>query len=118
MTEGIAGRRILIVEDDAFIADSLRDCLESVGAVVVGPVASVAAAIAVVEGADPLDGAAVDVNLNGERAFSVADALAARGVPFVLMTGYGAESIPARYAEVPRCGKPFDLAELVRLLSG
>ena len=118
MTEGtIAGRRILVVEDEYFVADSLRLYLESEDAVVVGPVASVGAAIDLVADCGPLDGAVLDVNLQGVRAFPVAEALSARGVPFVFMTGYGADSIPERFSSVPRCVKPFQLADLVRLLS-
>ena len=46
----------------------------------------------------------------------LADALAGRGIPFVLVTGYDADAIPEAYAGVPRCGKPVDLARLVRVL--
>ncbi len=119
MTEKtIAGRRILIVEDEFFVADSLAMYLTSLGAVVVGPAASVRAALDLVDKSERLDGAVLDVNLQGKQAYPVADALAARDVPFVLATGYEPDSIPERYDAAPRCIKPFRAAELVRLLFG
>jgi len=77
----IAGRIVLVVEDEFFVADSLRLYLEQQGAVVVGPVATVDDALEVIGRAERLDAGIVDVNLQGKRAFPVADALAARGVP-------------------------------------
>jgi len=114
--KSIAGRHILIVEDDVFVAEGLKLYLEAEEAVVLGPVASVVAAIDLLAACQRLDGAALDVNLEGTLAFPVADALSERGVPFVFMTGYGAESIPGRFASVPTCTKPFQLADLVALL--
>ncbi len=114
--EAVAGRRILIVEDEFFVADSLSMYLESLEAVVVGPVASVGAALDLIAATERLDGAVLDVNLRGERAFPVAEALTARGVPVVLVTGYGAEAIPEEFSSIPRCTKPFKLDELVLLL--
>jgi len=66
---------------------------------------------------DRLDGAVLDINLRGERAYPVADALSDRGVPFVFTTGYDTQVIPAPYARVPRCEKPVDLEQLSRWLS-
>ena len=58
------------------------------------------------------------LNLGNEMAWPVADALLARGVPFVLATGYDAAVIPTRYAAVRRCEKPADLDEIARALFG
>jgi len=66
---------------------------------------------------DRLDGAVLDINLRNERVFPVADALTARGVPFLFTTGYDADSIPKAYAGAPRCEKPVDKAQLLRWLS-
>ena len=114
--KAMVGRRILIVEDEFFVADSLAMYLTSLGAVVVGPAASVRDALDLVDQSERLDGAVLDVNLQGKQAYPVADALAARNVPFVLVTGYASDSIPERYNAVPQCSKPFRAAELVRLL--
>jgi len=116
MEQTIAGRHILIVEDEFFVADSLKMYLESLDAVVIGPAASVDAAIELVATSDRLDWAVLDINLRGKKAYPVAEALSARGVPFVFMTGYGADSIPEPFASAPRCTKPFEIAQLVRLL--
>lgn len=112
-----SGRRILIVEDEYFIAMDLAMVLEDLGFEVVGPAASVAEAMALVERfGDTLDGAILDVNLRNERVYPVADALQARGVHFVFASGYDARLMPEAYADVPRCGKPIDRSVIVRFL--
>jgi hypothetical protein len=59
----------------------------------------------------------LDVNLAGERIFPVADILARRNLPFVFVTGYGANTLPSEYAACPRLHKPFKRAELLAALS-
>ena len=113
----LAGRRILVVEDDFFVADSLALYLRWRGAEVVGPAPTVEAALGLIDGAR-LDGAVLDVKLRGNYVYPVADALTARGVRFVFATGYGAEAIPNRYAGAPRGTKPIEADEIVRLLLG
>jgi DNA-binding NtrC family response regulator len=116
--EGLAGKRLLVVEDEYMIASYLACALEDAGAEVIGPAGTVEDALELVESdGDRLDGAVLDVNLRDERVYPVADALAARGVPFVLATGYDKTSIPPAYADVPRCEKPVDKLQLIRLLS-
>ena len=114
---GLAGRRVLVAEDDYLIADALCQGLEAAGAEVVGPAPDVAAALALLaEGT--VDAAVLDVNLGGEMAWPAADALLARGVRFVFATGYDASVIPARYAGVTCCEKPVRLVEIARALAG
>lgn len=84
----ISGKRVLVVEDEAMVAGMVEDMLVEFGATVVGPVASVARALAICE-TETIDAAVLDVNLGGERIDEVATLLAARGVPLVLATGYG-----------------------------
>ena len=116
--DALRGRRLLVVEDEYLIAASLARELEGRGAAVVGPAGSVRDALALVEAeGDRLDGAVLDINLRDERVYPVADALAARGVPFVFLTGYDARAIPDAYAGVPRCEKPVSPALLARTLS-
>ncbi len=113
---GLAGRRVLVAEDDYVIADALCQELEAAGAEVAGPAPDVAAALALLaQGA--IDAAVLDVNLRGEMAWPVADALLARGVPFVFATGYDVSVIPARYAGVACCEKPVGLAEIASALA-
>lgn len=111
----LAGKRILVVEDDYLIAKGLVRDLQQAGADVVGPAPTGAQALTLIE-AGPLDGAVLDINLRGEMAYSVADALVERSVPFVIATGYSAEALPARYASIPRCDKPVEFRAIVAAL--
>jgi CheY-like chemotaxis protein len=113
----LSGRRVLVVEDEWIIAHDLELALRKHGAEVAGPVPSLdrARAMLATEG-DQLDGAVLDVNLRGQMVYPLADTLAQSGVPFVFATGYSAESIPERYAHVPRCYKPIDADAVVRAL--
>lgn len=89
-TERLAGLRILVAEDEMFILLDIEDMLDEVGCEIVGPVASVDAALATIRLND-LDGALLDMSLHGKRITPVAEELVARGVPFLLCTGYGRE---------------------------
>jgi DNA-binding response OmpR family regulator len=105
MVHQLAGKRILIVEDEQMIADVLKIEITDEGGEVIGPVATVAAALDAIANAD-LDAVTLDIKLRSERAYSVADALAARDIPFVFLTGYGADDVPSRHANATRIEKP------------
>ena len=105
MTHQLAGKRVLIVEDEPLIAENLAFELAQNGAEVIGPVASVEAALDVL-GNTNLDGVTLDIKLMGEMAHPVADVLADRDIPFVFLTGYDAGAVPARHANVHRVEKP------------
>lgn len=102
----LEGKRILLVEDEFFIVQDLARAFSAAGAVVLGPCASVADALRLIAATPDLDGAVLDINLQGEMVYPVADALAARGVPFIFATGYDRETIPARFNRDQRCEKP------------
>jgi DNA-binding response OmpR family regulator len=104
--------RVLVVEDTLLIADVIVDELQDQGCKVVGPVPRVAPGLALAT-TEQLDGAFLDVNLAGEQCFPIADALAARSIPFVLLTGYGESAVPPAYRGAPRLSKPFRLGELI-----
>src|SRR5947209_12622044 len=109
----LAGRRLLVVEDEYIVASDLAHALEDAGAEVVGPAGSVREALQFVQrDGGRLNGAVLDVNLRDERVYPVADALADLGVPFVLVTGYDETSILDAYAGAPRCEKPIDKQRL------
>lgn len=114
----LTARRILVVEDEALVAMLVEDALLDAGALVIGPAATVAEALALLEHETP-DAAVLDLNLAGETSTPVADALALRGIPFVVATGYGADGLPAGHITVPVLAKPYDpddlTAALVRL---
>ena len=84
----IAGKRVLLVEDEALIAFALEDMLLVLGAEVVGPAHRLDEAVALALTSE-LDAAILDVNLNEQRSYAVADELARRGIGFVFATGYG-----------------------------
>ena len=106
----------MIVEDDYFMADELRVALQQAGADLVGPVGRVSEARDLLERDGPIHGAVLDINLAGEMVFDVADSLRARNIPFVFVTGYDAEIIPAAYATVRRFEKPIDPPAIGRAL--
>lgn len=108
-------RRILIVEDEPFIALTLEDMLFELGFVVAGCVADVPAALALIV-REEIDGALLDVNLGSEKIDAVADLLAERDCPFVFTTGYGRNGIPAAYADRAVLQKPFGMDDLAAIL--
>jgi DNA-binding response OmpR family regulator len=115
MKDGLRGQHVLIVEDEYFLAQDLAGYLEDLGVKVLGPAASVAQALRLVESGE-VQGAVLDVNLRGERVYPVADALRRKHVPFIFASGYGSEMEPGAYAEVPRCIKPVDYVVLAKTL--
>ena len=115
MTAGsLSGSRILVVEDEYYLADDARATLAAIGAEVVGPVPTVDEASALIEGEGRIDGVLLDVNLRGEMAFDVADTLQARGVPFAFVTGYDRAALPERFSATPALGKPVLSEQLIR----
>ena len=108
-------RRILIVEDEPFIALALEAMLLELGFDVAGSAAQVSAALELI-GRERIDGAILDVNLGSQRIDPVADILAARACPFFFTTGYGISGLPARHAGRAVLQKPFGLEQLFAVL--
>jgi CheY-like chemotaxis protein len=114
----LAGLRLLVVEDEAMVAMMVEDMLADLGCTVVEVAGTVAKGLALASSEDAaLDGALLDINVGGEKVFPVAEALAARRVPFVFATGYGAAGLEARFAGVPVLAKPFQRTALERALT-
>lgn len=104
-SQPLAGCRVLIVEDRYLIAAELAHEVDRMGAEVLGPSATVAAAQEIVA-REPLDAALLDVNLEEELAFPLAEALLAKGVPFMFLTGYDSDVLPPEWRDSPRLAKP------------
>lgn len=109
MSGAAARPRVIVVEDEALVAVMLEDLLGDFGCEVVGSFAMLDDALDWLEGqAIPPDGALLDVNLGGELVYPLADALAARGAPFVFASGYARSKLDPRFAHVPLLEKPID----------
>ncbi|KRB49268.1 Crp/Fnr family transcriptional regulator [Rhizobium sp. Root708] len=106
--EALAGKRILLVEDDYFTVTELSSRLAEMEVVVVGMSPTVAQALEMIASTPDLDGAILDINLGGEMVFPVADELERQGLPFVFATAYAPEIVPARHADKIVLRKPLD----------
>ena len=106
-------RRILVIEDEFFMADELRQKLEAAGALVIGPAPSVERALALIKDEITIEAALLDVNLGGDMSYPVAEALIVRSVPFVFTTGYDESVLAEHYALMPRCQKPTEFSSIV-----
>lgn len=112
-TLSLQGQKILVVEDQFLIAVELQDCLEKAGATVVGPVGRLDRALSKAKD-DSLHAALLDVDLNGERCWPVADALEDAGVPFAFTTGFTASIVmPDRFAKYQVVSKPYREGEVL-----
>ncbi len=112
----LAGLRVLVVEDEFMIAMLIEETLVDRDCVVVGPFTNVPDALQAAEHTT-LDGAVLDVNLRGEKVYPVAEMLASRGIPFLLLSGYGNDAIPANRPTWRACSKPFSPADLIGMLA-
>lgn len=112
----MANGSILIVEDDGLLALTLEDMIADLGFETAFTAHSVADALGWLEAGGGADAALLDVGLRGEMVFPVAEALAARGVPFAFSTGYG-EASDARFRDRLVLAKPIRKADLERALA-
>jgi CheY-like chemotaxis protein len=113
----VPGRRVLIAEDEYLLAKRMVEEFAKLGVDTIGLASTVKRALDLVEHSGPLDAAVLDIRLRNEMIFPVADALRARGVPFVFATGYDPKIIPDRYKDVVRYEKPFDVAQVARVIA-
>ncbi|MGH7905194.1 MAG: response regulator [Candidatus Binataceae bacterium] len=117
MVSDLKGLRVLLVEDEFFIAEELQLILEDAGMTVVGPAPSLHKALQIAQGdGGGIDVALLDVNLRGEHVYPLAQHLMARQVPFILMTGYSRDQLPSEYAARPVLLKPFNPDALLKLM--
>jgi CheY-like chemotaxis protein len=111
------GRRILVVEDEYFLADDIGNALRTLGAEIAGPVGHIEDAVEMLHDGGALDAAVLDVNIRSEPIFPIARELRARRVPFVFTTGYDRISIEPEFQDVPLWEKPIDIVAMVQNLA-
>jgi DNA-binding response OmpR family regulator len=113
--------RLLLVEDEWVIAFRLEEAVRDMGYDPVGPVPTVRQALALLEN-QLVDGAVLDVSLgSGEKSFPIAIVLRDRNIPFLFVSGYQERDLPAEFAGIPICAKPYTddaLREKLRTLVG
>ncbi len=109
--------RVLVVEDEYLIRMLLEDMLAELGYVVAAAVDTITEASAFATDGE-FDVAILDVNLDGEEIFPVADILAKRGLPFVFVSGYGEQSLLERFRGRPSLQKPFQSEQIKTTLAG
>jgi CheY-like chemotaxis protein len=112
----LAGRRVLLIEDEMLVLMALEDMMGDFGCTSITVAGNLEDALAVVA-AEPFDLATLDVNLNGQRSYPIADALNDAGVPFAFSTGYGGHGVDEGYGVHPVIDKPFDGPQLEQVLT-
>lgn len=110
----LAGHRVLVVEDEYFLADDIVRALQALGARVIGPYGELEDATRVLDNDGTIDAAVIDINLRSEMVFPLARVLRARNIPFVFATGYDRGTIDAEFQDIRVWEKPVDLAAMAR----
>ena len=109
----LGGVKVLVVEDEPLVSMVIEDILADQQSSVIGPFERLQPALEAAQFAE-IDIALLDVNLHGTNVYPVAEALGARGIPFLLLSGYGPGAVPADRPEWRFCSKPFSSEVLVR----
>jgi CheY-like chemotaxis protein len=112
----LSGLRVLVVEDEGSVALLIEDMLEDLGCEITASAARLAEACRLAATTD-VDLAVLDINLNGEDAFPVAEILAKREIPFVFSTGYGPSGLPREFTGHAVISKPFSMKELQQAIA-
>jgi CheY-like chemotaxis protein len=111
-----SGHDVLLVEDEALVGLMIADFLREIGYRVLGPFTKIQDGLQVANTAR-LAAAVLDVNIGGEEIYPVAESLMRRNIPFIFVTGYGADGIDERFSGVPVLQKPVDREQLLRVLA-
>ena len=110
------GLRVLVVEDEAFVAMLLEEMLRDIGCELAAALPSVSRSLAFLRSGAAIDAAILDVNLGNETSLPVAEELRTRGIPFLFSTGYGRVRLGDKYGTTPVLQKPFQAEQLERAL--
>lgn len=112
----LSGRRVLVVEDDYFLATDTCQWLLDAGAEVVGPTPDAEEACGLLD-RERVDSAVVDINLGLGPTYEVASRLNRDQVPFLFATGYDRSALPPQFLDMPRIEKPFRQSDLVKAVT-
>jgi len=115
MDKLLAGRRVLVIEDEMLILMMIEDMLADLGCESVAVASKVGPAISLIEGQE-FDTAMLDMNLNGIESYPVADALTAREVPYFFSTGNSLTNVKDGYRDQDVLKKPFTFEQLSNML--
>jgi CheY-like chemotaxis protein len=107
---------LLIVEDEAMIRMLLCDMVQDLGHTIAGQAARIGEALDLVATGIAFDAAILDLNLGGELATPIAEAIDDRAIPFIFATGYGTAGVPERFRERPVLQKPYAIESLEQAL--
>lgn len=113
---GLAGLKVLVVEDEAIVALMIEDMLNDLGCGIAACVGTLADARTVAAAAD-FDIALLDVNLGGKLVFPVAEILRERQKPFFFSTGYGISGLSREFSDYPVLVKPYTTDQLRRMIA-
>jgi len=102
----LAGKRVLVIEDEMLVLMTIEDMLGDLGCTSIGAAADIETALASLA-ENTFDLATLDLNLNGERSYAIAEALNVRHIPFAFATGYGEHGVDKAYGDHPVLTKPF-----------
>jgi CheY-like chemotaxis protein len=113
----LAGRHVLVVEDEYFLADDIVRALQALGAGVLGPCGELEDATRMLDDHVTIDAAVIDINLRSEMVFPLARLLRSRSIPFVFATGYDRTAVDAEFRDIHLWEKPLDLPAMARDLT-
>ncbi len=106
----LSNRKVLVVEDEMMIAILIEDMLDELGCTIVGPATNVPRALDLID-TPQVEVAVLDLNLDGQDTYAIADALQRKNLPFIFATGYGAAGLRKEYASRLVLQKPFQISD-------
>jgi CheY-like chemotaxis protein len=113
----LRGFRVLVIEDEYFLADDIARALRALGGAVAGPVGETEDALNVLR-EETVHAAVVDLNLRGDVSLEVARTLRSKALPFVFTTGYARATIDPEFRDVLTWEKPIDVFGMAQALAG
>ena len=112
----LSGKRVLVVEDEMLVLMAIEDMLADLGCTSISVAGNLDKALALIK-VERFDIATLDINLNGQRSYPVAEALSDAGVPFAFSTGYGEHGVGEGYGRHMVLNKPYSSRQLVDVLT-